>query len=484
MPQTVPHLGGKIRALRRTHNLTQAALAKLLGVSPSYLNLIEHDRRPLSATVLLELGQRFEIDLKQFGSDADNHLVGELMEALGDPLFEELDVSNHEVRELCSVAPGVSRAFGELYRAFRELRASAEDLSGVETEPGRGGVRSSMDRSRLPTDQVSAFIQAHMNHFPELEEAADELRGRARLDPDDLIHGMVRYLDRELSIRTRIIKPSEEGGVVRRYDPRRKLLSLSEALLPGSRVFQLAHQIALLTRGDLLDRLVDEPRLTADPSRALGRVVLANYFAGAVILPYQEFRQAAREERYDIELLQNRFGATFEMVCHRLTTLQRKGAAGIPLHFLRVDIAGNISKWFSASGIPMARYGGACPRWNVHTAFLTPGLLTVQLSRTVDGRAWLSIARTMSRATRGYHVPRSVQAVSIGCAVEHAHHMVYADGIDLSNLEAAVPIGTTCRLCEQPDCEQRVMASVHQPSRFNENERGHSFHAPVRHDRH
>jgi predicted transcriptional regulator len=452
-------------------------MARELGISASYLNLIEHDRRPLSATLLIRLAQRFDVDVKQFAAETDAQLMAELMEALGDPLFENIDVVTSELREMTAVAPTASRAVTQLYQAYRHVRDSAEGLAARLSEdlalPG-------VDRSRLPTEEVSSFIQAHLNHFPELEDAADELRQRARLAPDDLLHGMVRFLESEHGVRTRIITASEEGGTVRRYDPERKLLSLSEALPPSSRTFQLAHQLALLTQRELLGQLADEPALSTDESRALGRVILANYFAGAVLMPYETIRRAAREERHDVELLQNRFGATFEMVCHRLTTLQRRGAEGVPFHFVRVDIAGNVSKWFSASGIPIARFGGACPRWNLHTAFLTPGRITVQLSRTIDGQVYFAIARTIDRATRGYHVPRNVQAVTLGCAVEHAGQMVYADRVDLGNLEAAVPIGTTCRLCHQPDCDQRVLPPIEQPLRIHENVRGHSFYNPVR----
>jgi predicted transcriptional regulator/transcriptional regulator with XRE-family HTH domain len=448
-------------------------MAKELGISPSYLNLIEHDRRAVSATLLIRLAQRFEVDLKQLSSDGDAQLLGELMETFGDPLFENLDVVTSEVREMAGVAPTACRAVAQLYRAYRHVRDSAESLAARLSEdlalPG-------VDRSRLPTEEVSTFIQAQRNHFPELEQAADDLRRRAELEPDDLFHGMVRFLDRELDVRTRVVTAGEEAGAVRRYDPARRQLTLSESLPLSSRTFQLAHQIGLLSQADLLRQQADDPGLTTDESRALCRVILANYFAGAVLMPYEAIRQAAKDERHDIELLQNRFGTTFEMVCHRLTTLQRPGAEGIPLHFVRVDIAGNVSKWFSASGIPIARHGGACPRWNLHTAFLTPGRISVQLQRTIDGQVYFSIARTISRASRGYHVPRAVQAITIGCAVELADRMVYADSVDLNNLEAAVPIGPTCRLCHQPDCDQRVLPPIEQPLRIHENERGHSFY--------
>ena len=475
MPER-PRLGGKLRALRRREGLTQAAMARELGISPSYLNLIEHDRRAVSATLLIRLAQRFDVDVKQLSSDSDAQLLGELMEAFGDPLFENLDIVTSEVRELAGVAPTACRAVAQLYRAYRHVRDSAEGLAARLSEdlalPG-------VDRSRLPTEEVSTFIQDQVNHFPDLEDAADELRRRAGLQQDDLFHGMVRFLDQELGVRTAVVTAADEAGAVRRYDAKRRRLILSESLPLSSRTFQLAHQIGLLSQGELLGRLAHDPGLTTDESRALCRVILANYFAGAVLMPYEAIRQAAKDERHDIELLQNRFGTTFEMVCHRLTTLQRPGAEGTPLHFVRVDIAGNVSKWFSASGIPIARYGGACPRWSLHTAFLTPGRIAVQLARTIDGQVYFSIARTISRASRGYHVPRAVQAVTIGCAVEEAEQMVYADSVDLNNLEAAVPIGPTCRLCRQPDCDQRVLPPIEQPLQIHENVRGHSFYNTV-----
>jgi len=475
MPER-PRLGGKLRALRRREGFTQVAMARELGISASYLNLIEHDRRPVSATLLIRLAQRFDVDVKQLSSDSDAQLLGELMEAFGDPLFENLDIVTSEVRELAGVAPTACRAVAQLYRAYRHVRDSAEGLAARLSEdlalPG-------VDRSRLPTEEVSTFIQHHANHFPDLEDAAAELRRRADLQPDDLFHGMVRFLDRDLDVRTSVVTAAEEAGAVRRYDAERRRLILSESLPLSSRTFQLAHQIGLLGQGELLGKLAHDPGLTTDESRSLCRVILANYFAGAVLMPYEAIRQAAQDERHDIELLQNRFGTTFEMVCHRLTTLQRPGAEGIPLHFVRVDIAGNVSKWFSASGIPIARYGGACPRWSLHTAFLTPGRITVQLARTIDGQVYFSIARTISRASRGYHVPRAVQAITIGCGVENAEQMVYADSVDLNNLEAAVPIGPTCRLCRQPDCDQRVLPPIEQPLQIHENVRGHSFYNTV-----
>jgi hypothetical protein len=250
-------------------------------------------------------------------------------------------------------------------------------------------------------------------------------------------------------------------------------------LPPRSRRFQLAHQVGLITQSEILDRLIRDESLTTQESRSLARVALANYFAAALLMPYQPFLDAAKAERYDIELLAHRFGASFEQVCHRLTTLRRPGSEGVPLHFLRIDIAGNISKRFSGSGIRFARFSGACPRWNVHAAFMTPGMIRTQLSRMEDGAVYFCIARTVRSDRGGYNAPHTVQAIGLGCEVRYARELVYSDGVDVDNPNAATPVGVTCRICSHLDCEQRAFPALQHPLRIDENVRGVSFFAPV-----
>jgi predicted transcriptional regulator len=236
--------------------------------------------------------------------------------------------------------------------------------------------------------------------------------------------------------------------------------------------------IGLLTQEALLDRLVDDPALTLTESAALARVALANYFAAALLMPYEPFLEAARQERYDVEILAHRFRVGFEQACHRLTTLRRTGREGVPFHLIRIDVAGNISKRFSASGITFARYSGACPRWNVFSALLAPGEIRTQISRMPDGRTYFCIARTVRKGDRGWRASPTIHAIGLGCDVGHAKELVYADGIDLKTAEAtAVPIGVTCRLCERTDCEQRAMPRVGSPLRVDGDVRGIAFYA-------
>ena len=468
-------LGGKVRALRRRENLSQVQLAERLGISPSYLNLIEHDRRPLPAALLIKLAQLFRIDFQALASDDERQTTSDVMEVFGDDLFEGHELTNADIREFVAGSPPVARAVLRLYHAYQEARHSADSLAAQLND---GSERGGVEGSRLPSEEVSDFIQRQMNYFPELEDAAEQTWREAGLEQDDLYAGLTRFLRARHGIETRVERVSAMGGAMRHYDADGKVLVLSEALPRGSRNFQIAHQMGLIIHSAHLDRMARDQQLTTDDSRALARVALANYFAAAVIMPYQPLLEAARAERYDIEILGHRFGASFEQVCHRLTTLRRPRAEGIPLHLVRIDIAGNISKRFSGSGIRFTRFSAACPRWNVHTAFLTPGMIRVQLSQMPGSATYFCIARTLRRDRR-FHAPHAVQAIGMGCEVSYAREMVYADGIDLDNLDAAVPVGTTCRLCPRLDCQQRAFPAIQHKLQIDENIRGLSFYAPV-----
>ncbi|MGK3998300.1 helix-turn-helix domain-containing protein [Sorangium sp. So ce1024] len=470
-----PLLGAKVRALRRREHMTQVDLADRLGVSASYLNLIENNRRPLTAPLLIRLAQIFQLDLQNFASEEDVRLTADLHEVFGDPIFESHGLTNADLRELVATSPNVARAVLTLYRTYATTRESLATLG--ERLAGDGFV--AVDTSRLPSEEVSDLIQRRMNHFPELEEGAEALWREAELDADDVYRGLVRYLHATRGIEVRIVRVADERQAMRRYDPDKRVLSISEVLPPRSRRFQLAHQLGLLTQSAAIDRILRDENLTTPESRALARVALANYFAAAILMPYQPFLEAARTERYDIELLAHRFGTSFEQVCHRLTTLRRPGAEGVPMHMVRIDIAGNISKRFSGSGIRFARFSGACPRWNVHAALMTPGMIRIQLSQMPDGAVYFCIARTVRSDRGGYHVPHTVQSIGMGCDVRYARELVYADGVDLDNIDAAVPVGVTCRTCERLDCAQRALPALQHPLRLDENRRGVSFYASV-----
>ena len=471
---TQAKLGAKVRSLRRREQMTQTQLAERLDISPSYLNLIEHNQRPLHAHLLVKLAQAFHVELSAFSDDTHGLLADNLQEVFADPLLEEHAVTTGEVREMAE-SPAAARAIISLFHAYKQSVASMRDLASQLYD---GRAFSGIDPAHMPSEEVSDVIQENINYFPELEAAAEEITRRAKLDRSDMYRSLVDYLRDRHGIQVILTPISRDRGMIRRFDPITRTLSLSEVLPPWSRQFQLAHQLGLIDGAPVIDTIIErsQKNLTTPESVKLCRIALASYFAAALLMPYDDFFRIAEDVRYDIELLQHHYTASWEQVCHRLTSLRKPGSTGVPFHFVRVDIAGNISKRFSGTGIRFARFSGSCPRWDVHAAFLTPGRIRTQFSKMPDGTAYFCVARTI-RKSYGYTSGDALMAVGIGCPVRDAKKLVYADGYDLANTDAAVPIGVTCRLCERLDCEQRAFPPLQHGMKVDENVRGRSFFA-------
>jgi predicted transcriptional regulator/DNA-binding XRE family transcriptional regulator len=471
-------LGGKLRRLRQERKLSQATMAEQLGISASYLNLLEHNQRPVTVPVLLKLAQRFSIDVQSLTAEDDSRLVSELMEAFADPLFDADDIKVGDLTDLVAASPNLGQALLTLYRAYRGGRSNG--APSQEPTAADGEVQAA-----LPSEEVSDFIQQRRNHFKELESAAETLWREHALDIDNLPRQLVDILAQRFAVEVVIRPAGQMDATLREYNPITRQLFLSELLPPSSRTFQLAYQIGNLGWRREIDLLASPGKFTSQAADKLARSALANYFAAAVLMPYEHFLEAARRTRYDVEILQLRFSASFEQVCHRLTTLRRAGAEGVPFHLLRVDIAGNISKRFSASGIRIPRFGGACPRWNVYDAFATPGMLRVQVSRMPDGASFFCIARTLDavgRPSGRSALTRRVgrMAIGLGCPIAFAGELAYADGLVLDDPLTVTPIGVSCSVCERLDCIDRAMPSLHHKLEFDENRRGVSAYAPPR----
>ncbi|HET6518609.1 MAG TPA: short-chain fatty acyl-CoA regulator family protein [Geminicoccaceae bacterium] len=467
-------LGHKVRRLRQAQGLTQAEMAEQIGISPSYLNLIERNQRPVTVPMLFRLGQAFEVDLRDFAEDEEARLAAGLSEVFGDALFEGQDLKQQDIRELASASPAAAQAVLTLYKAYRDLW---EDAQALAHRVGGGDDRPQQqagDGHAFAIEEVRDFQEAHSNHFPEVEEAALELRAAAlptAAAGDDPYPALAAYLGEAHGLGVRVMPVSVMQDTERRYDMHRRRVLLSEALPRSTRTFQLAAQVALLTRRELLDRIVAGANLQGDTARRLLRVGLAGYFAAAVMMPYGPFLEAARELRHDLALLQRRFGASFEQVCHRLTTLQRQGERGVPFFFIRIDKAGNVSKRYSGGGFPFARFGGPCPRWVIHDAFASPGLIRTQIAEMPDGTAFFTIARTLDPSA-GWHRPQSPHfAIGLGCALKDAKHLVYADGLDPKSPQAREPIGVSGRVCERLDCAQRAHPPLNHRLRVDEHVR-------------
>ncbi|MEU6480386.1 short-chain fatty acyl-CoA regulator family protein [Streptomyces sp. NPDC047017] len=443
----------KLRRLRREHGMNQVDMARALGISTSYANQIEQSQRPLTAPVLLRIAEVFGVDAEFFSEAAEDRLAADLRAALADEACAVELPAAEEITDAARDHPEVARALVALHRRYRDTVEQAAALGSPGRGPGPGGAPLP---AAEPHDEVRDFFYAHHNHFEPLDTEAERTAGTLDLRAGRVADPLTALLAERHRVRV-VQAATGRSADARRYDPATGLLFLSPWLSDGQRAFQLATQLALLEHGPLLDALAaGATGLTSPESRSLARIGLANYFAGALLMPYTAFHTTAEEVRYDIELLSARFGVGFETVCHRLSTLQRTGRRGVPFSFLRVDRAGNISKRQSATDFHFSRLGGTCPLWTVYEAFSAPGRILTQVAEMPDGKRYFWVARTLTRGGFGHHAPRAEFAVALGCELRHAHRLVYAEGLALDDPRAATPIGLGCRICERRDCAQRA----------------------------
>lgn len=448
-------LGARLKRLRRGLGLTQTAMAADLAVSPSYLNHIERNQRPVSAQLLLRLADTYDVDLRQLnqGGEADAAKLGEVF---SDPVFKGLTAPRHELLHLLDEAPGVADALLRLYRAFDDQRTRARAAVGAG--------EALTDDS--PAEWVREYVQSRGNHFPELdtmgEVLADALAADAPAHGDGFEPAARRRLAAKHDLAVRTLPAEVMVEWTRRFDPHRRRLLLSETLTPPSRAFALAYQLALVEHGAALNGLVETAGAPDGPTRSLLKVALTNTLAGAILMPYGAFQQAAEASAYDLARLQARFGVSYEQAAHRLTTLSRPSARGVPFFLMRVDQAGNISKRYAPGAFPFSRFGGACPRWRLHSAFRTPGRIVTQIIETPDGSRWFTFARTVERQGQDGFSEGHDLAIGLGCELRHAHRLAYARGLDLDRPEAT-PIGAACRLCHRHPCAERAAAPIDRP---------------------
>lgn len=444
-------VGSRVRKLRSERGFSQAALAQMLEISPSYLNQIEHDVRPLTVAVLLRIAEVFGVDATFFSSQDDTRLVAELREVTMDRDLD-IDVDVAELADIVSAHPALAKAMVNLHRRYRltttQLAALTEDRFNLNT--GGSGTAS----ISMPHEEVRDYFYQRQNYLHELDTAAEDLTVRLRLHRGELAGELGDRLTRVHGVH--VIRRSDLGDtVLHRFDPVSKTLEISNHLSSGQQVFKLAVELAYLEFGDLIDAQVDEGKFTSDESRTLARLGLANYFAAATVLPYRQFHDVAESFRYDIERLSAFYQISYETICHRLSTLQRPSMRGVPFSFVRVDRAGNMSKRQSATGFHFSSSGGTCPLWNVYETFASPGKILVQIAQMPDGRNYMWVARTVERRAARYGQPGKTFAIGLGCETRHASRLVYAEGLDLSS-DNATPIGAGCRVCERDKCPQRA----------------------------
>jgi len=449
--------GARLRRLREEHGLTQVALARVLGLSTSYVNQLENDQRPITVSVLLTLTERFDLPTQYFAPDSDARLVSDLREVLA-----ESNATGAQIEELVARMPDVGQTLVNLHRRLHDATADLEALHS----------RANLDISEIsavaqqpmPFEEVRDFFYDRKNYIGELDIAAEELFNRNHLRVGGLDGQLAQLLGDKLGV-TVVIDDGQtlNPNSKRLFQPDSRTLYLARWLYPGQRAFQIATQIALLTQADLIAGIIAGNDQLSDDARGVARIGLANYFAGALLLPYQRILAAAESVRYDIDHLARRFEVGFETICHRLSTLQRPGARGVPFIFVRTDSAGNISKRQSATAFHFSRVGGNCPLWVVHHAFSRPGQFLKQVAQMPDERTYFWIARTTTTEPSRYLGPDKSFAIGLGCDVDHAEKLIYSVGIDLTDSEATVPIGAGCKICDRRACPQRAFPFLGRP---------------------
>ena len=440
------YAGASLRETRNRHGLTQRVFADRLGVSLPYLSQMENNHRPVSAGVLLRLASEFSVDVGALAAGDADRMVVDLAEALADPLFDDAPTLA-DMRLAASNTPGLVRAFLDLYRAHREGQDRLAALDEAIGATGQNALTS-------PWEEVRDFFHYCDNYIDAVDRAAERFacpEGR-RVPPME--RAVAALAERGIAVRIAELPP---GSVFRRDG---EVITLNAAADPATQVFQLLNLVARETRGELLDATLDLARFRSPAARDIARLGLANYFAGAALLPYRSFLSAARTERHDLERLAHLFGASLEQVAHRLSTLQRAGERGIPFFFVRVDQAGTITKRHSATRLQFARFGGACPLWNVHRAFETPGQFLRQLAQTPDGVRYLCLSREVAKPGGAFRAPVRRFAICLGCEIAHARDLTYADDLDVANPAGYEQIGVSCRICPRRDCHQRSVPPI------------------------
>ncbi len=436
------YLGPRLRRLRRELGLTQQTMAAELGISPSYVALLERNQRPLTADLLLRLARTYKLDLDDLGTDDSQSLTTRLQGVLRDPIFADIDLPALEISDLASSFPGVSEALLRLHGAYtKEQEALAE-----QRVRGEDGTEDAVSQARR-------FFIAARNHFPALEAAADTIGAEIaeRGGPTDWLKAR--------GIRVRMMPPDIMMGTIRRYDRHAEQVLIDDTLNPESRAYQVALQIAYSAFRSQISSIVREAGLSSETAMHLVRRALAAYGAAALLMPYDKFARAVEARQYDVEAIARSFGTSFEQTAHRLTTLNRPGQERVPFFFLRVDQAGNVSKRLDGAGFPFAAHGGGCPLWSVHTVFRTPRQVVTQWLELPDGQRFFSIARTVTAGGGGWGRPSVLRAVALACSAEHAHKLIYTQGLNLAEIEST-PIGVTCRLCNRAQCTARAVPPI------------------------
>ena len=471
MSQLYSKIGPKIKAFRRQLGIQANKLAEQLNISPSYLNLIEGGKRKIDGDLLLKVCQELRIELSDLTSKSDLNLANNISELLDDQLFEDLDILGPEVQDLVSTNPKIARALIKLGDNFKqkdhEMINKVENLSGKIIDSRKAS---------FPGEVISDFLQENKNYFPKLEEFANTVFDKVQKNNRTRYIALCEFLKTEYSITVKDTIPEDGKPFSKIYNKSKKELLLSDFNSLETKKLHAAAQIAQEGSMNEINECLAKFTFPSEESKKLTQIALLNYCGAAILMPYKLFHAECKKLKYDLELLQNTFATSFEQVAHRVTCLQDPKLPGIPFHMLRVDVAGNISKRFSLSGIEIPRYGGACPRWNVYSAFTRPGVIQAAVSKMSNGEKYVCIAKTVEKGIGRFGQSKSILSIGLGCEAKYAKDFIYTENMDISDKKTEIPIGVSCRTCDRLNCSQRAFPPLHKKFDVDINNRGVSVY--------
>jgi len=464
-------IGPKIKAFRRQLGLQANKFAEQVKISPSYLNLIESGKRNIDGDLLIKISKELRVELSDLTSKSDINLENNISELLDDQLFEDLDILGPEVKDLVNTNPKIARALIKLGDNFKqkdhEIVSKVENISGKIIDSRK---------TSFPGEVVSDFLQENKNYFPELEEFANTIFNKVQKNNRTRYIALCDFLKKEYRIIVRDIIPEESKPFSKIFNKTKRELLLSDYNSLETKKLYAASQIAQEGAIKIINKYLSNFNFPSDESKRLTQIAMLNYCGAAILMPYKLFHAECKKLKYDLQLLQNTFATSFEQVAHRVTCLQDPNLPGIPFHMLRTDIAGNISKRFSLSGIEIPRYGGACPRWNVYSAFTRPGVIQAAVSKMTNGEKYVCIARTVEKGVGRYGQSKSILSIGLGCEAKYAKEFVYTENLDISDKKTEIPIGVSCRTCDRLDCSQRAFPPLHKKFDVDINTRGVSVY--------
>jgi len=475
-------MGRRLRELRLQRELQQSEVARRLGISPAYLSLIEKGKRSVQLPLLFKALELYEVSMEAFmKSLGETPVDDQLAQLLDEPLLRSLDLSEDDLQGL-SAEPKVVTTITALFNLYKNTRSQLDHVLKSVAEREKDETEGALRFDYSPYDEVTDYLESHSNFFPTLERRAEVFREAAGLGERVSSEHLIAALDSELGVK--VVQEEDDGGsVIRRYEGR--TLTLSKDIYEQRLRFQLAHAIALrlFEEEPLHEPLLEDHSAQHQETRKLLKIHLANYFAGALLLPYGPFYDAVIQSRYDIEWLTHRFESSYETVAHRICNLGDPERRGVPMHFLRVDVAGNISKRYAGDGIRFPHHDGSCPKMAVHLAFLTPNVIAKQYSTFPDGTTYFCFAKVVSEAESGSLARGTVYSIGLGCHAEDAPKLAYADDMPFVDpAKMSVPVGTTCRFCERTDCNMRSAPSYKYAFRVEEDVKKDNFFSPLVHE--